>query len=257
MTAEEQPGGESLPVFPIPPAYTGKVAIATPFYNLQAFSTYIHSLVETTKALTALDIRWEFWPLHGDSYVQRARNTICGKFLDSDFSDLFFIDSDQDWDVAAVLRVLLAPFDIVGASYKMKNNWDAWTAVVKMNGSHPYGIQTGADSAFLEATLLPCGFMRIRRQALCKFRDAYPDLRYYDEGSEGNRGRQYVNFFECSTQGGIFYGEDATFCKRWLDIGGQLWVEPKATITHYGIGGWRGNLDQTLRDNLREGTDAH
>lgn len=235
-----------------PRPYSGKVVLATPFYNLQAWSPYVQSLLQTVQVLDRMKISHEFWPIHGDSYVQRARNTICAKFMESDATDLFFIDSDESWDVISFLRVLLAPFAIVGASYKMKNNWEAWTATIKMDGTTPLGKLMPNGQAFLKAQFLPAGFLRIKKEALEAFMLAYPQLKYRDEGSEGKPGREYFSFFECSLQDEVFHGEDTTFCKRWRDIGGELWIEPRASITHYGVQGWEGNLDESLRKNHKE-----
>lgn len=242
-------GGES------PQLFTGKVAIATPFYNLQAWSSYTQALVTTVQALEKCEIAYEYWPLHGDSYVQRARNTLCTKFMASDATDLFFIDSDESWDSMAFMRVLMCPFEIVGASYLMKNNWEAWTAQLKLVGDTPIGIPF-EDAAILEAEFVPCGFMRIKKSAMQKMASAYPQLRYHDEGSEGRAAQEYFNFFECVVQDGVFCGEDVTFCRRWKALGEKLWVEPRATITHYGVKGWTGNLDETLRENMK-GRDAY
>jgi hypothetical protein len=54
-----------------------KVVIATPFYEVKAFSPYIVSLMATMRLLTAVGIDWDFREISGDSYVHRARNTIC------------------------------------------------------------------------------------------------------------------------------------------------------------------------------------
>src|SRR3990167_4891027 len=58
-----------------------KVVIATPFYELKGFSPYITSLQATIRLLTANGIDWRFMELSGDSYVHRARNTMCDAFL--------------------------------------------------------------------------------------------------------------------------------------------------------------------------------
>lgn len=234
-------------------AYQGRVVIATPFYNMQAWSPYVLSLVQTTNMLSALGIDWQFAPMQGDSYVQRARNTICAKFLeDPKNTDLFFIDSDEAWEVAGFIRVLLAPQAVIGASYPMKNNWEAWTAQLNEDGGHPVGLLTGENSAIIEASLMPAGFLRLKREALEKFRDAYPELRYRDFGAAGGEDREYINFFECRVVDGLFNGEDASFSKRWSALGEKLYIDPNVTITHYGVKGWEGNLDKTLRESLKQ-----
>lgn len=228
--------------------YKGKLIIATPFYEMKGFSPYIQSMVATAVLLERLNVNWDFWPLSGDSYVDRARNTICAKFLESDATDLLFIDSDEAWEALGILRVLQAKYEVVGGSYPVKNNWNQWGAVIKRRDGVPLGEMQEDGGALLEAHVLPAGFMRIKRSALEKMRASYPNHRYFDASADpANPNREYHAFFECSIQHGKRYGEDHTFCNRWKEIGGQLWVEPRIGFEHYGIKGWSGNLDKHLR----------
>jgi hypothetical protein len=38
------------------------------------------------------------------------------------------------------------------------------------------------------------------------------------------------------------YGEDYSFCKRWRDMGGQVWVDPSISMGHLGTKIWKGRL---------------
>ncbi len=230
--------------------YRGKVVIATPFYNMQAWSPYVQSLVTTLQVLENLKIPYQYLPMHGDSYVHRARNTLCALFLeDKDATDLFFIDSDESWDAVGFIRVLMSPFNVIGGLYKMKNNWETFCGTLKIQDGNPIGILTGKNEAILEADFIPAGFMRIKREVLEKFITSYPDLIYFDAGADGGKGRQYTSFFDTEING-KFQGEDFTFCERVKKLGEKIYVEPQCSITHYGVKGWEGNLDQQLRNNI-------
>ena len=107
-----------------------RVVIATPFYELKGFSPYIQSLQATIRLLGQCGIDWRFMDLSGDSYVHRARNTMCDTFLqDPDATDLFFIDSDMSWNPQAFVKMCLLPEEVVGGSYPVKNCWKAWTSL--------------------------------------------------------------------------------------------------------------------------------
>ena len=41
---------------------------------------------------------------------------------------------------------------------------------------------------------------------------------------------------------GVFLGEDYAFCKRWTDLGGKIYANVDAYITHYGTHGFRGRF---------------
>lgn len=230
--------------------YAGKLVIATPFYGLQGYSPYIASLVQTARLLERLGVDFQYWTIHSDSYVERARNTLCAQFLeDPNNTDLFFIDSDEAWDSVGFVRVLMAPGEIVAGSYRMKNHWEAWTASLECADGHPKGKLIGENQALLLADSAGAGFMRIKRSALERYKEAYPDLAYRDFTAAGEE-RQYHAFFECKNEDGMFKGEDFVFCKRWQQIGGDIWIEPNVTITHYGMSGFEGNLDRSLRGAL-------
>jgi glycosyltransferase involved in cell wall biosynthesis len=177
-----------------------KIIIATPFYELKGFSPYIRSLTDITRILTLHNINWEFMELSGDSYVHRARNSMCMNFLDDPYAtDLFFIDSDMAWDAQSFMTILFRPEPIIGGTYPVKNKWDAWTSKAKMseeNGQqHFTGIPLPDGSALIEANQLAGGFLRIKRSVLEKFVEAYPTAVYYDTHPDPNLRRNQVEFF--------------------------------------------------------------
>lgn len=243
-----------------------KVIIATPFYEMRGFSPYISSLATTIKTLTMLGIEHEFWELAGDSYVARARNTICTKFLeDSEATDLFFIDSDMSWNADAFVRMLMLPEEIIGASYPAKNMWEVWTSHPKLteDAGHlrPMGRPLQDGSALLVAETVATGFMKIKRAALERFAEHYPQLRYQEPGADQSKpDRMYIEFFATERgKDGLWYGEDRMFCKRLKEMGTEMYIYPNVNMGHFGVKGWSGNYDQYLRkggDGNRTGASS-
>lgn len=231
-----------------------KVVIATPFYEVKAFSPYIVALTQTIRLLTAAGIDWRFMDLAGDSYVHRARNTICDVFLqDPDSTDLFFIDSDMSWNPEALVNMCLLPDEVIGGSYPLKNGWDTWTSIPKVtieNGEHHLKGRALPDgSALVEAHVLAGGFLRIKRGALLKFREAYPDLWYREPSTDPTTpDRKYTQFFAAESIDHQFIGEDHCFSKRMREMGMAMFIYPNATIEHWGPQGHKGNFDKFLRD---------
>jgi len=231
-----------------------KVILATPFYEMKGWSPYIVSMCNTIKILTMMGIEHEYWELSGDSYVERAKNTIMTKFLeDPDATDLFMIDSDMQWDAAAVAKLLHFPEEVVVGSYPQKNAWGKWTSlpVVKQDGdkTHPVGRVLPDGSALILADYLAGGFMRIKRSALEKFRDHFKDLRYHDVSADPSTpDREYICFSECITKGGLRWGEDRIFGQRLKEVGVQVFIYPNINFGHYGVKGWLGNFDTFLRN---------
>ena len=177
-----------------------KIIIATPFYELKGFSPYIKSLTETTRLLQAVGINYEFMELSGDSYVHRARNSMCMAFLDDPYAtDLFFIDSDMSWDPHAFMQILYRPEPVIGGTYPVKNKWELWTSkpIIKDpdKDAHYDGIPLNDGSSLIEAHQLAGGFLRIKRSVLEKFIEAYPNHKYGDTCPIPEQRRDQVEFF--------------------------------------------------------------
>ena len=238
-----------------------RVVICTPFYELKGFSPYIKSLAETIRLLTLYNIDWRFEELSGDSYVHRARNNMCDRFMeDPDNTDLFFIDSDMSWNPDALINMLMLPEGVVGGSYPVKNGWDMWTSIPEfrvVNGEHKLqGRELGDGTALVEAHVLAGGFLRIKRQVLENFRERFPDLWYREPSTRPDEpGRKYTQFFAAQSEDHQFVGEDHMFSKRMREMGQQMFIYPNATIEHYGVKGWRGNFDEFLRKNKTDADD--
>lgn len=235
-----------------------KVIIATPFYEMRGFSPYISSMVQTVQGLSRMGIEHEFWELSGDSYVDRAKNTLFNKFLeDPAATDLFMIDSDMQWNPQAFIDMLMFPEDIVQGSYPQKNAWDTWTArplLVEKDGRlEPVGRFLANGSALIKAEYLAGGFLRVKRGCLEKYRDAYKDYVYHDSGADPSYPeRLYTEFFTCErakNEAGLSlrWGEDRVFGRRMAAIGVESWIYPNIDFGHYGIKGWMGNYDKHLR----------
>ena len=230
-----------------------RVIIATPFYELKGFSPYISSLVETIRLLSQVGIQWRFMELSGDSYVHRARNTMCDMFLaDPDATDLFFLDSDMAWNPEAFVRMCMLPDPVVGGSYPVKNAWDAWTSIPTLHEeegkNHYRGRDLGDGTALVEAQVLAGGFLRIKRHVLEAFKAHFPDLWYRESSTDPkNPERRYTQYFASQAQEHQFYGEDHWFSNRMRDMGIPMMIYPNATISHFGIKGWMGNFDTFLK----------
>ncbi len=229
-----------------------KVALATPFYMSQEFSHYGESMLHTCRMLTQAGIEWELIRVNGDSYVDRAKNTIMANFLETDCTDLIMIDSDEQWQPEAISRLLQHPEEIVTAAYPFKNNWGQFAGnplVITKDGVDQYaGWRELSDgSCLLEAYNVSGGFMRIKRTAIEKYADAFPNDIYQDDFAWPSRkGRIYTAFFMCDIKDFQRYGEDAYFSRRMREIGIKLWIDTNIDICHYGVKGWSGNFHQHL-----------
>jgi hypothetical protein len=48
-----------------------------------------------------------------------------------------------------------------------------------------------------------------------------------------------------------YLSEDYYFCKKWRDLGGEIWLFPWAQTTHYGTYGFQGSVGHLI-DTIRK-----
>jgi len=219
-----------------------KLAIATPFYEIKGYSPYIVSLARTIEFLlkyTDVDFSPErdYWEHSGDSYPDRARNALADKFLKSDRTHMFFIDSDHQWEVEGFMRVLLSPGEIVGAGYPCKNVWSFFGCILN---TLPDGRPRVTPDGLISAWIVPAGFMRIERGVFEKMKEMVDFNKHVNP--ETGVVQDVFDFYSRIQP----YGEDSSFCLRAEKAGILRWVQPNVTITHYGVKGWRGNYHEEM-----------
>jgi glycosyltransferase involved in cell wall biosynthesis len=215
-----------------------KLMIATPFYENKGYSPYIYSMFETVASLARhTKIEFCFQQISGGSYVDHTRNLLADAFLESDCSHLFFMDSDQSWDLQGFMNVLNADVEMVGAAYPVKNNWENYGVAIHSDENNVAIVKDG----LIKAQKVPTGFMKIARCVFERIKAANPNDWYWD-----NR-RKLQNYFGHITLDHVRYGEDISFNLRWQAVGGEIWVQPKVSMGHYGVQGWYGNYHKFLR----------
>lgn len=213
-----------------------KVAIGTAFYKIEAFLPYILSLRMSEKLCNEAGIEFEFIPRSGDSYVDRAKNWLVREFLKVGYDQFLLIDSDISWDAKALIQILKSDYDVVAGTYRVKNDWDAYCgSVYTLENDRPMTDSNG----LIRAKRIPSGFLKLSRTAVLRFYKAYEHLVYTQDD------RSVVPLFQTRIDG-VYHGEDSTFCDRWQSIGGEIWLEPRLNLTHWGTKGYEGNFDEFL-----------
>jgi hypothetical protein len=90
------------------------------------------------------------------------------------------------------------------------------------------------------------GFLMIRRHVFEKMCAAYPSLQFFREHSldalAGSPNR--FALFECmiDPRSGTYLSEDFAFCKRWTDLGGEIWADLESQLDHVGPSVFNGDI---------------
>lgn len=183
-------------------------------------------------ACLARGIRLSTVFLRGESDVQMARNRCFAQFLASDHSHLLFIDADIGFSPDAALRLIAHDRPIVGATYAKKSAGLTQFAVSLL----PRAERTA--TGLVEVNGLPGGFLMIQRAAAERLAGAYRDLAFDpgdgQDSAEGWRA-QLFNVFGAELSDRTRWSEDIAFCRRWIAIGGQVWLDPYILLQHWGM----------------------
>jgi hypothetical protein len=253
-----------------------KLAICTPFYEIKGYSPYITSLMQSVQVLHALGIEFEYYEISGDSYVDRAKNTLAHRFMESDATHLFMIDSDMAWTAtgfAKMIKNALHGFEVIAAAYPCKNVWEFFGCIPKLDEKGFHLGKEVNDIRVLDMLGVPGGFIIYSREA---FERTKPNISTY---TDLKHGITYHEYFKCNIErdkpktleelqamtheelatlamalqgpklGGHRIGEDIYFQQRYREMGGRVWMEPDITISHYGVKGWVGNYHEYILNN--------
>jgi len=221
------------------------VLIATPCYQSICYTPYLNSLMVTVRTLDKLGVKNDLLIINGDSYIDRARNSIVAKFLNEeiykDYEKLFFIDSDMRWDAEGFIRTLCSPYDFTGAAYPMKNRWDDFSV---RHFNKPDKTPLVTDDGFIESALVPGGFLCLSRYCLVKMCSKYSENYYIDTNSAYKS--ETINLFENRIVSHSRQGEDSSLCHKWNEMGEKIYCQPNVSFGHIGTKEWSGNYHETL-----------
>ena len=238
------------------------IHVATPCFGGMVTQSYMQSILKLMQHAARNNFYLSLSMLGNDSLITRSRNTLVARCLDQpEATHLMFIDADIGFDPIQVERMLRAERDLVAGIYPLKfNDWNA-AAEAHLHAGESRGtaalryvglLEEGAtieEDGFVRGTYAGTGFMLIARAALLRMIEAYAATRYRAIQSWPPRPaspNQYA-LFDCliEPETGIYLSEDYAFCRRWRDIGGEIWLDTLGSLTH------TGPCDFTGRPDLR------
>lgn len=163
--------------------------------------------------------------------IAELRNMVLSVWYDTmkDSTHLLFIDDDMGVPPELVIDMLAFGEPVVGVVYPKKSIPRQWS------GS---GIEAAEyRKGFIEVEGIGGGCLLIRRDAVDKMVEAYPDLvRPYmtlDDMKNAGGTRTISLFDQMITEKGKV-SEDFSFCRRWGAIGGVVWASVAYEIQHVG-----------------------
>ena len=245
------------------PSKPPSIFIATPMFGGQANYMYMISLINLLTKLGQAGIPSMFEIAANESLITKARNILVEGFLKSNATHMLFIDGDLGFDADDVVRMIKADKDLIGGQYaKKKINWDVVKRVVQgvpdIPGPHinaviaestfrPIGDQMSFDiNQPVEVESIATGMMLIRREVFEKMAKELPEIEIISGGSETMDPKTMTRITDAHRKAHAYFdvsidpvtkaytSEDFTFCKRWRQIGGQVFLAPWTRTVHVG-----------------------
>ncbi|MCX5619963.1 MULTISPECIES: hypothetical protein [Bombella] len=233
---------------------SGKIMLATPCFGGMVTTGYMLSVIGY--ASSGQSIPMTVMHVGDDAMITRARNTLLSNFyFRSDCTHLLFVDADISFPANAPTRLFEAGKDVIAGLYPLRDRfWDdqtkhnilagerQQTASLRYVGETAAMRETYEHGPLLKTAYAGTGFMMISRHAVSRMLKAYPELEYKRiDAPAGEDGRRFA-LFEGSidAESGTYLSEDYTFCKRWREIGGEVWVDTAIELTHTGTSSFSG-----------------
>lgn len=213
-----------------------RVLIGTPSYDGRIDVWFANSLIETVKQAEKKGIFVHAIYTSYDSLIQRARNSLIKLAIDGGYDDLFFIDSDTEWEPEWFFNLLERPEPIVGGSLIKKTDKEGYT--VKLVDKK---LKYSEDKKLIQVDGVGTGFMKVSKFALDKLWEMSDEYT-----SEGEKHRMV---FDIKVENGDLISEDYILCNKWKSLGYKVWLDPTITCNHIGIKKFKGNFENFIKKN--------
>ena len=230
--------------------------VSTPCYGGICLQAYAESMLRLQRTCAQNGIQMMLDTTENESLIPRARNLAIARFYQKTQATHFlFIDADIHFDPESVVRLIKSGHDVSCASYPKKCvMWDSVEQHLKAGGqgkdlarvaaslvmNFKYQ-QTQIKDGFAEVLDGPTGFLLIKRDVIGKMNDHNKDL---DE---------YYALLDCmiDPESKRYLSEDYAFCRRWQQMGGQIFADVVTVLGHVGNIRFQGSLEERLRTELK------
>ena len=236
--------------------------LSTPCYGGVCLQAYTESVLKLQRLCAAQGVHLMLDTTENESLVHRARNLSVARFMQKSQADFFlFIDADVRFEAEAVLRLLQSGHDVSCAVYPKKVvMWDQAEQAVKGGDTRDLGKlssslvmnfkyqNTQVINGFAEVLDGPTGFLMIKRDVFTRMFEKYPELNCINDHQNKDLD-SYCAVFDCmiDPDSKRYLSEDYAFCRRWQQMGGQIFADVQTTLGHVGNIRFSGTLQERLK----------
>lgn len=221
-----------------------RIFIALPAYDFKVSLKLAISLARFAQSAPEHGIKIQLGSICGCSVVSRARNLLAQDFLESDCTDLLFIDSDINFEPEDVLRLMAWGSDpsrgIVAAVPRTRSENKVYIAT--LDHDEETNDLTMNGMGLVRAKRVATAFMLVRREVFETLAKEHPEWQYDDLRSD----RRLTAMFDFKLTPEGYIGEDFLFCDRAREHGFEVWIDPSITLGHMGVQEYTGNFGNDI-----------
>lgn len=240
------------------------IYLATPCYGGELSIFFLRSVIELQAACRQRGVGLHVELLDSDPLIVRARSRLAARFLaHGAATHLLYCDADIGFPPSAAFRLLDAGKDIAACVCPLKHiDWEKVRAAAKAGAADLMAAGLGyvvrflptpdnsveVDAGLAKVAYGGTGFLMIRRQALQRIVEAHPELAADVSGVDPVTPKVPMIFETMvEPETGHYLSEDYAFCRRWRDLGGEIWADLESRLTHVGHAAYSGAALQAMR----------
>lgn len=246
------------------------LCIGTPCYGGQIYDKYMASYQRSEAVLREMGVKVSRLSLGSESLIPRGRNRLVHSYLALGAHFYLQIDADIEWEPQAIIGLLQSQKRVVACAYPIKaNDFAAVAEAARKGAAEPQRFATrlainpllddGGHQTFDHGCVrvrdAATGFLMVERNVFFEMMEHYPDLYYFSDIGPGTPeyGLPLFTLFDCQivkealwTDGPKiprYLSEDYLFCRRWQDMGGDIWMYLGANLNHIGTNVFQGDVN--------------
>jgi hypothetical protein len=215
------------------------VHLGIPCYGGMVSEPTMTSLLRFVLMASKYNLQWSLDTMVNESLITRGRNNLMAKMMTNEKATHFmFIDADIRFQPESIFQMIAYEKEVIGGLYPKKS--------IPSNYVINLLPQTKIQGDIFTVDTMGTGFLLFKREVYQKLIVAHPDTKYVDDVGLG---KQYepnmYAIFDCKIDAkGHYLSEDWLFCRRWQEIGGEIWAHSKALLNHIGHYEYLGDLSK-------------
>ena len=213
--------------------------IGIPCYGGMVSEPTMTSFLRFTLLAQRMGLNWSLDTMVNESLVTRARNNLMAKMMSNTLATHFmFIDADIRFQPESILQMIACDKEVIGGLYPKK--------ALPVNYVINLKPETKIQGDIFTVDTMGTGFLMFKREVYSKLIQAHPECKYVDDVGLGKQYEPMMySIFDVGIDAkGHYLSEDWLFCRRWQELGGDIWAHSKVLLNHVGHYEYSGSLDK-------------